>query len=343
MKALQYTAFGEEPTVVDIPRPSPGPGQVLLRVTAAGVCHSDLHIMASPPEEYRYGPLPLTLGHEAAGVVVSSGPGADHFPADTPVLVYGPWGCGICRSCARGEENYCTDPAGVHPPGISVAGAMAEYMLVDAERHLVPLRDLDPVQAVALTDAGLTSYHAINGSRHRLGAGTYALVIGAGGLGHIAIQILRALGASTVIAADVSEEKLRLAREVGAHHCVIANEAAADEIGRLTAGAGVDAIFDFVGTERTVGLAGSVAATHGDIVIVGVGNGALPVGYRRQPFETSVRSTFWGSRSDLWEVVDLARAGLIRVAVETHPLLDAPTAYKRLAEGKVLGRAVIVP
>ncbi|PKZ63838.1 NAD(P)-dependent alcohol dehydrogenase [Gordonia terrae] len=343
MKALQYRAFGDAPTVVEVPRPTPGPGQVLLAVTAAGVCHSDLHIMSASPSEYRYKPLPLTLGHEAAGIVVSTGAGADHFAPGTAVLVYGPWGCGICASCSRGEENYCTDARGVQPPGIAVDGAMAEYLLVDAERHLVPLGDLDPVQAVALTDAGLTAFHAIKRSMHHLGAGTHAVVIGAGGLGHVAVQILRAMTAATVIAVDVASDKLELARAVGAHHCVVNGDAAADELGRVTAGAGADAVFDFVGSEQTVRLAGEVAATYADIAVVGVGHGALPVGYRRQAFEVSVRSTFWGSRSELWEVIALARAGRVRVTVETHTLDEAPSAYERLARGEVLGRAVVVP
>ena len=343
MKALRYNTIGESPTVVEVPRPSPGPGEVLLRVTAAGVCHSDLHIMSASAEDYRYGALPLTLGHEAAGVVVENGPGATYFTEGTAVLVYGPWGCGICPSCARGEENYCTSPAGVRPPGIAVDGAIAEFLLVDAERHLVPLGDLDPVQAVALTDAGLTSYHAIKRAVPRLGAGAHAVVIGVGGLGHVAIQILRALGAATVIAVDLANDKLELARAVGAHHRVVGDESASEEILRLTGGAGVDAIFDFVGSESTLRLAGAVAATHADIHIVGVGQGALPVGYRRQPFETSVRSSFWGSRSELYEVVDLARTGHLHVTVETHTLDAAPVAYDRLARGEVLGRAVIVP
>ncbi|PYE12419.1 propanol-preferring alcohol dehydrogenase [Williamsia limnetica] len=343
MKAFQYRKFEDRAQVVEVPVPSPGPGQVLLRITAAGVCHSDLHILSSSQDDYRYGPLPLTLGHEAAGVVTAHGAGAGFYPLGTAVLVYGPWGCGMCRNCSAGEENYCTDPGGVKPPGIAVDGAIAEYLVVDNERHLIPLGDLDPVQAVALTDAGLTSYHAIKRAVSRLGAGTFAVVIGAGGLGHLAIQIIRALGASTVIAVDVAEDKLQLARHVGADHAILGDGQSAGLINRLTNGAGADAIFDFVGSEQTVTLAGDIAATYAQITIVGVGQGALPVGYRRLPFETNVRSVFWGTRSDLWEVIDLARSGRLTVSVEIHSLEDASQAYERLARGEVLGRAVIVP
>lgn len=343
MRALQYLDFGAPPRVVKIPTPSPGPGQVLLRVVAAGVCHSDLHIMSAPASEYRYGPLPLTLGHEAAGVVAATGEGADHFPVGTSVLVYGPWGCGLCRYCSEGQENYCTHPSGVQPPGIAVDGAIAEYLLVDHERHLIPLGELDAVQAVALTDAGLTSYHAIKRSIARLGAGSVAVVIGAGGLGHLAIQIIRALGASLIIAVDITEDKLQLALKVGADHAVVGDMRAKEAIADLSKGRGADAVFDFVGSPETVTLAGAVATAYADITIVGVGHGTLPVGYRRQAFEANVRSTFWGSRSELWEVVDLAKSGRLHVEVDTYSLDQAPDVYERLSRGEILGRAVIVP
>ncbi|WP_063001569.1 NAD(P)-dependent alcohol dehydrogenase [Nocardia mikamii] len=342
MKALQYRRFGDGPEVVDVAVPAVGPGQLLLRVIAAGCCHSDLHIMAAPEHEYRYGSLPLTLGHEAAGVIAALGEGVSGFSVGDAVVVYGPWGCGVCRNCLQGKENYCTHPDGIRPPGIVVAGAMAEYLLIDHERHLMPLGDLHPVQAVALTDAGLTSYHAIKQSIPKLGAGSHALVIGAGGLGHVAIQILRAMSPTTVIAVDLSDDKLRFAGEIGAHHAVRGDVRAATAIRSLTNRLGVDAIFDFVGSQQTVELAGSVVATEGDITIVGVGKGRLLVGYRSLPFDACVRATFWGSRPDLAEVVELARAGHIRIEVETYSLNQAPLAYQRLEAGAVRGRAVIV-
>ncbi|MGW5518801.1 NAD(P)-dependent alcohol dehydrogenase [Nocardia africana] len=342
MRAVQYRGFGAGPEVVDVAVPAVGRGELLLRVTAAGVCHSDLHIMSTPSHEYRYGPLPLTLGHEASGVIAAAGEGVSGFSIGESVLVYGPWGCGRCRNCMQGKENHCTHPDGIRPPGIAVAGAMAEYLLVDHERHLVPLGDLDPVQAVALTDAGLTSYHAIKQSIPNLGAGSYALVIGAGGLGHVAIQILRAMSSATVIAVDLTDDKLRFADEVGAHHTVRGDDRAAISIRGLTNGLGVDAIFDFVGSQQTLELAADTVATEGAITIVGAGTGRLPIGYRSLPFDAYVRATFWGSRPELWEVVELARTGRIRVEVETYSLDQAPLAYQRLAAGAVRGRAVVV-
>ncbi len=343
MKALQHVSFGAKPEVREVPQPDPGPGEVLLRVTAAGICRSDLHIISTPEAEYRFGPPPLTLGHEAAGVVVEVGPGASQFEIGTPVLVYGPWGCGICRACSGGQENYCQRADGVRAPGISVDGALAEYLLVDNERHLVPLGNLDPVQAVALTDAGLTSYHAVKSASPKLGPGKIALVIGAGGLGHLAIQIIRALCPATIVAVDLSDDKLLLASALGADHVVRVDQNPASVIAGLTGTKGVDAIFDFVGSDATLRLARDTAAISAAIVLVGVGTGSLPVGYRRLPFEANIKSTFWGSRPELWEVVDLAGSGNLTVTVETYSLDEAPKAYERLANGDVLGRAVVVP
>jgi propanol-preferring alcohol dehydrogenase len=176
MKALQYREIGAPPQVVEIERPTPGPGQVLLRVTAAGVCHSDEFIMSLPAGQYVYG-LPLTLGHEGVGTVAELGAGVEGLSIGAPVAVYGPWGCGRCRTCSTGAENYCEVAAarGIVPPGLGAPGAMAEYLLVDSPRHLVPLGDLDPVAAVALTDAGLTPYHAIKPSLPKLVPGSTAV------------------------------------------------------------------------------------------------------------------------------------------------------------------------
>ncbi|GAA5014297.1 NAD(P)-dependent alcohol dehydrogenase [Streptomyces siamensis] len=344
MKALQYRTIGAAPEVVTVPDPEPGPGQVLLKVTAAGVCHSDIAVMSWPAESFPY-PLPLTLGHEGVGTVAALGAGVSGLGEGDAVAVYGPWGCGICAKCAEGKENYClrADELGIRPPGLGAPGSMAEYLLVDDPRHLVPLDGLDPVAAVPLTDAGLTPYHAIKRALPRLLPGSTAVVIGTGGLGHVAIQLLRAMTAARVIALDVSEDKLALARQVGAHETVLSDADAAAKVRELTAGVGAQAVFDFVGAEPTVRTAGAVAAVEGDISIVGIGGGALPVGFGALPFEVSVSAPYWGSRGELIEVLDLARAGAVSVHTETYSLDEAPLAYERLHAGKVNGRAVILP
>lgn len=343
MKAVQYRSVGTAPEVVTVPRPEPGPGQVLLKVTAAGVCHSDIAVMSRPAESLGF-PLPLTLGHEGAGTVAALGDGVTGLALGESVAVYGPWGCGSCLMCAQGKENLCTRAAelGIRPPGLGAPGAIAEYMIVDDPRHLVPLGGLDPVTAVPLTDAGLTPYHAIKTSLPKLTPGSTAVVIGTGGLGHVAIQLLRALTPARVIALDVTEEKLALARKVGAHEAVL-SDGAAGRVRELTGGLGAQAVFDFVGAPPTAATAAACAAVEADVTIVGIGGGAASVGFGTTPFDAAFRAPYWGSRAELIEVLDLARSGAIDVHVKTYALDDAPKAYENLHEGRVNGRAVILP
>ena len=344
MKAVQYREVGKGPEVVEIDVPEPGPGQIRLKVTAAGLCHSDWFIMDLPEEQYIYG-LPLTLGHEGAGIADKLGDGVTGITLGESYAIYGPWGCGVCRNCAQGMENYCTRAAelGIAPPGLGAPGAMAEYIIVDDARHLVPLGDLDPIETVSLTDAGLTPYHAIKAAQHKLFPGATALVLGVGGLGHVGIQIIRAISQATVIAVDVSDDKLELAREVGAHHTVLSGPDTAARVRELTGGLSADAVFDFVGAQPTIDTARASVAVDGFIHIVGIGGGLLPTGFFSTPFGAAVRAPYWGSRSELIEVLDLARSGALSVHVERYGIEDAVEAYGRLHHGEVRGRAVVVP
>jgi alcohol dehydrogenase, propanol-preferring len=344
MRAVQYVARDKPVEVREVPDPVPGPGEVLLRVTAAGLCHSDLAVMAMS-DEHRGVDLPMTLGHEGAGVVHALGVGVTDVSVGDAVLVYGPWGCGACRQCVRGRENLCLNARerGIRPPGLGAPGALAEFQIVDSPRHLVWLGDLDPVATVPLTDAGLTPYHAISLSADKLIPGSTTVVIGAGGLGHVGIQLLRALSPTSVVAIDVSEEKLALAAEVGAHHTVLSNTAAADQIRELTDGRGADVILDMVGAPPTIAIAAASVAINGDITVVGLGGGAVPVGFGTLPFECRVTAPYWGTRDELIDLVDLARRGVITVEVERFSFDETPTAYARLHEGSIRGRAVVVP
>lgn len=341
MKALQYRSIGSRPELVDIEKPVPGASEILLRVTAAGACHSDEFIMGTSAEDYYFKPVPLTLGHEVAGTVEAVGDGVHGVEIGEHVLVYGPWGCGRCYWCAKGEENNCEH--GMRAPGIFSDGGMAEYMIVDDARHLVPLGDLDPVANVSLTDAGLTPYRAVKSALDVLTPGTTAVVIGSGGLGHVAIQLLKALTQSEVIVLDVSDEKLAFATSVGADHVFLSNPDAVAPIKELTGGRGADAVFDFVGIQPTADLAASLVRTAGRIVVVGVASGAVPIGQTTVPLDVAGRAINWGSRTELMEVVELAKRGAISIHVERYSLDEAPAAYDRLHAGKVQGRAVIVP
>jgi propanol-preferring alcohol dehydrogenase len=294
----------------DIAPPDPGPGEVLLRVGAAGACHSDLHIVDSPDALGM--PVPLTLGHENAGWIEKLGAGVSGFERGQAVAVYGIVGCGVCVACLAGRDNECRriPPGGI---GLSRDGGMAEYVSVPA-RQLIPIGDLDVMQAAPLTDAGLTPYHAINLSRRGLRPSATCVVLGVGGLGHMAIQILLATTATRVVALDVSDDALRLARELGAHETVRSDAGAAERVRALVGPppGGADVVLDFVGAAGTLELARSVVTTGGDVVIVGLAGGTLPVGFGSVPFEARVTLSFWGTKAELGGVIALAQRGRIQ-------------------------------
>jgi propanol-preferring alcohol dehydrogenase len=348
MQALRLTAWKTDPVLVEVPEPVPGPGQVVVRIGGAGACHSDLHLM----HDFEAGLLPwgppFTLGHENAGWVHALGEGATGVEVGQPVAVYGPWGCGTCARCRLGVETYCEDLAHAPVPmgggGLGLDGGMAELMLVPAARHLVPLPDgLDPAVAAPLTDAGLTPYHAVRRSLPKLVPGATAVVIGVGGLGHLGIQILEATTAARVVAVDVRAEARALAAELGADLVVEPGPDAAGEIRAFTGGRGADLVLDFVGSDATLGLGAAVGRFMGDLTIVGIAGGTLPVSFFSVPYEVSIQSTYWGSRPELVEVLDLGARGLLRPKITTFPLGRAPHAYAALEAGTLEGRAVVVP
>lgn len=324
-----------------MPIPQLGPGEVLIKTTAAGVCHSDEYFMSLAPEEFTT-PLPLTLGHEGAGIVAQLGSEVTGLREGDPVVVYGAWGCGSCRACVAGAENYCS-VGDVPWPGIDAPGFMADYLVVPSPRHLVPLGDLDPVRSVPLTDAGLTPYHAIKPSLPKLVPGSTAVVIGVGGLGHLAIQLLRALSPAQVVALDISEDKLAFAREVGAHAAFFSDPSSIQAVRDLAGGRGVEAVFNFVGLQEAADLAAKLVGRWSDIVMVGLGPGTIPAGVDTLPGGTSIRAPVWGTRPELYEVLDLARSGAISVEVERFSLEDGAKAYERMHARTLRGRAVLVP
>ncbi|SCF02005.1 alcohol dehydrogenase, propanol-preferring [Micromonospora haikouensis] len=349
MRALRLPGWKSEPELVEVAEPTAGPGQVVVRIGGAGACHSDLHLM----HDFDAGAVPwnppFTLGHENAGWVHDLGAGVTGLEVGQPVAVYGPWGCGTCDRCRVGVDPYCENPAAAPVPGggggLGLDGGMAEYELVPDARHIVPLPEgLDPVQAAPLTDAGLTPYHAIRRSWHKLAPGSTAVVIGVGGLGHIGVQILKATTAARVIAVDTRPEALKLAEEYGADLTLRSGEETAQEIRAATPGGrGADVVLDFVGADATLRLGAAAARTLGDLTIVGIAGGTLPVSFFAVPYEVSIQTTYWGSRPELTEVLDLGARGLVRPKITTFPLERAVDAYRRLQDGSVEGRAVIVP
>jgi alcohol dehydrogenase, propanol-preferring len=344
MRALRLVEWKHRPELAEIADPEPGPGQVRVRVGGAGACHSDLHLM----DEFDDGLLPwgppFTLGHENAGWVDALGAGTVGVEIGEPVAVYGPWGCGRCHRCAQGMENYCVHQAeGAAGGGLGLDGGMAEYMIVPDPRLLVPIGDLTPVDAAPLTDAGLTPYHAVKRSLPQLGPGSTAVVIGAGGLGHMAIQILEALTPARIVAVDRRPAALALATEVGADHAVPADDEAVARIRSATGDVGADVVLDFVGSDETLRLGVAVSRSLGHLTLVGIAGGTLPVGFFTVPYELSVATTYWGSRPELIEVIALARSGKIRARVQQFGLDDAPAVYDKMRDGDLSGRAVVVP
>jgi propanol-preferring alcohol dehydrogenase len=347
MKALQLTGWKQDAELREVPQPDPGPGQVLVRIGGAGACHSDMHLMHDfEPGQLPWGP-PFTLGHENAGWVEAIGPGVHNVEVGQPVAVYGAWGCGRCRRCVAGLENYCERPVEPGPSGgLGRDGGMAPFMLVPDARWLVPLDGLDPVEAAPLTDAGLTPYHAIKRSLPLLVPGANAVVIGVGGLGHLAIQILRAVSPATIIAVDQRPDPLALARKLGADHVVDSGAPgarAAAAVGELTAGRGADVVIDLVGADTTLALGASVVRPLGHLTIVGIAGGTLPVSFFSIAYEASVATTYWGSLPELIEVIALAASGRIRPQVNRFTLDGALDAYAAMRSGTLEGRAVIVP
>ncbi|MET0802555.1 MAG: NAD(P)-dependent alcohol dehydrogenase [Acidimicrobiales bacterium] len=348
MRALRLMDWKSEPVMSEVPEPVPGPGEVVIQVGGAGACHSDLHLMSDfEPGELAWNP-PFTLGHENAGWVYRTGQGVSGLSPGQPVAVCGAWGCGTCSRCRVGIEIYCENPTGAPVPGggggLGLDGGMADYLLVPDSRFLVPLPDgLDPLHAAPLTDAGLTPYHAIRRSLRLLTPDATAVVIGAGGLGHLAAQILKVTSPATVVVVDPLQSARDLALMHGADLVVAPGEDLVDTIREHAHGRGADLVLDFVGSDTSLAAAAASTRPLGDLTIVGIAGGTLPVSFFGVPFEVSIQTTYWGTRQELGEVLALAARKLIRPDVHEYSLEEAPEAYRRLRAGEVAGRAVVVP
>lgn len=346
MRAVTYVR-GNTVEVQDKPLPTIAPDEVLLRVGGAGVCHSDISIIAGGDDSPLVG---STLGHEVAGTVEAFGADVSGWEAGDRAIVSLILSCGRCRECLAGRDNQCevVAPRGsLAPlsPGIGSPGGMADFIAVKA-RHLDPIGALDPVAAAPLADAALTPMHAINTVRDRMTGDATVVLIGLGGLGHMALQILAATTGARVIALDTDPEKLAFARDHGADLAIPSDGAAAERILTETGGVGADVVFDFVGVQPTVDLAVAVVRGGGAIRFVGLGGGAFE--YRAGagaglPWGVNIERAYGGTRSDMREVIALAAAGKIAVEVVQYPLDDAPRAFDDLHHGKIQGRAVLVP
>ena len=343
MRAVRFVGVGKSAQVTEVEKPSPGPGQVLIKIGGAGVCHSDLHVME---EDLGFTP-PFTLGHENAGWVARLGDGVTGFKEGDAVAVYGAWGCGRCHSCQLSTENYCENWAsiGTFGGGLGSDGGMADYMLVPAVRLLVPLGDLSPAKAAPLSDAALTPYHAIKRALPQLHADSTVVVMGVGGLGHMAIQLLRVLAPVRIVAADVDDRKLDQAKSLGADDIINNRNAdqAAERILEITGPRGAGLVLDCVGVQPTVDLGARLLGRNSVWTIVGLGGGHHDFHHGSTPYGCSLSIPYWGSRVELMEVIAMARDGRIHAETTEFPLDQAIEVYDKLKGGQIKGRAVLVP
>jgi alcohol dehydrogenase, propanol-preferring len=339
MTAYRLQAWGRPAEFTEVDVPHPGPGEVLLKMAAVGLCGSDIHMFHAPAGALPFDP-PFTLGHENAGVVVGCGTGVSGLKEGMAVLASSVNSCGYCEMCLQGRDEYCSRSVSMSTRGIGIDGGLADYLVVP-QHSLITLQKLPPAAAAPLADAGGTSYHAVSFAREVLVPGSTALVIGAGGLGSFAIQYLRLLCAARIIAVDKNSTRLAYSQRMGSHDTLEAGADNVEEIKALTDGRGVDAVLDFVGTDASMLLAAAVARPLGRIVICGMSAGTLAVAWGRLAPGCQVMLSIGFSLKELREVVALAEQKRLIVDTEEFPFSRTPEAYGRLERGELQGRAVV--
>ena len=343
MLAYRLLEAQAQPEFQEVPEPRAGPGQVVVKVAGSGLCHTDFTVVSREKSYWSDEAPPFTLGHEIAGWVEEMGPGVKGFQRGEAVVVNPSWAsCGRCHTCRSGEENHCLYQKAIRAPGVGFDGGHAGYVLVPEARFLVPIGDLDPIEAAPLTDAGLTTYAAIRTALSGIYPGSAAVVIGVGGLGLYAVQFLRQLTGARVVAVDSSEARLKLARDHGADDVVTSGPGAADRIRELSGGIGAAFVLDCVGVNATLGTGVAALSWRGRLVMVGAGGGSIPFDFFKMPPGSQLVTSLNGGSVALKEVVDMAALGRIKPLVDRYPFRDAKKAYDDFSRGHLSGRAVLV-
>ncbi len=350
MKSYQVTELGAPlvPIVTDTPRPQGT--EVLLRVKACGVCHSDIHLWDGGFDlgggkwlslQDRGMKLPLTLGHEPVGEVVAMGAQATGVSVGETRLVF-PWiGCGKCQRCAEGHDNDCV---AMRTLGVFSPGGYADHIMVPHPRYLVDISGIPDVNACTLACAGVTAYSALT-KTHPLAADDKVVIIGAGGVGLTGVGIARGYLDHELIVVDIEESRLEAARQAGAAHTVNSNNQDAAEWIRELTGGGAGAVVDFVGSPATANLGLEVARKGGKYIVVGLYGGEITLSLPLLPLRhLAVRGTYVGTLAEMRELVELVRAGKVTpVPVATRPLDQVGQTLQDLRDGRIVGRVVVVP
>jgi NAD+-dependent secondary alcohol dehydrogenase Adh1 len=342
VRAARLHAYHEKGLHLDdVPEPKvEGPLDVIVRIGGAGLCRTDLHILEGQWEQKTGVELPYTLGHENAGWVQEVGSAVTNVEIGDTVIVHPKVTCGLCRPCRAGEDMHCEDSAF---PGIDADGGFAEFLKTSA-RALVKLDpSLQPQDVAALADAGLTAYHAVKKASAILHPGTKAVVIGAGGLGHIGIQCLAALTPAEIIVVDRSEAALDLAQKIGADHGVLADGSQVKAVQDLTAGKGAEAVIDFVGEGGAIEDGVAMLRRAGSYFIIGYGGSVNVPAIDIISTEINFVGNLVGTYNDLAELMTLAAQEKVRLHTRPYPLEAISDAMADLDAGRLQGRGILVP
>ena len=341
MRAVQVVGYHQPLAMAEVPAPEPtGPFDVVVRIGGAGVCRTDLHILEGQWEEKSGVTLPYTIGHENAGWVHAVGAAVTNVAEGDKVILHPLIACGLCRACRSGDDVHCELN---QFPGIDTNGGYAEYLKTSA-RSVVKIDDsLEPADVAALADAGLTAYHAAATAARRLTPRDRCVVIGAGGLGHIGIQVLKALSPAELIVVDRNPDAVKLALDIGADHGVIAEGTQVDQVLELTDGAGAEVLIDFVGEGGATAEGVRMLRQAGDYHVVGYGEDVVVPTIDLISAEKHIIGNLVGSYNDLCDLMALAARGAVTLHTQKYALDDFQTAISDLDAGRVRGRAILVP
>ena len=341
MRAVRLHAYHKDPVIEEVPEPAIiGPLDVIVRIGGAGVCRTDLHIIDEQWADRSGVTLPYTIGHENAGWVHEIGSAVTNLAVGDTVILHPTPTCGLCRACRAGDDMHC--PNGSFP-GIASDGGMAEYLLTSARACIKLDPATRPQDVAALADAGITAYHAVRKAAPLLYPGTVCVVNGAGGLGHVGIQVLAALTSTTIIVVDRNPDALALAAQLGADHTVVADGKQVDAVLDLTGGNGAEVVLDFVAEEGAQQLAFAMTRRAGSHFVIGYGGNIDVPAIDIISTERNLIGNLVGTYHDLAELMALAQAGKVTLHTRTYPMDAAVEAFQDLDAGRVRGRAILVP